>query len=149
MKVSLQEFIRTGKFGPIELGMGRAQVETILGAPDAWTAQENKADASIWKYGDVEFYFQNHALWMIFMDDFTVPNGGSKIGLEPWIIGGQLTLSRAEKEPKLAAIAYQKTDFSYKENGVRLIAKSGATLAFAGKNSRQIRLHALDLKADS
>ena len=148
MKVSLQEFIRTDKFGALELGISRAQIEAILGAPDAWTAQDSQTNASIWKYGDVEFYFQNNTLWMIFMDDFTVPNGGSKIELEPWIISGQLTLSRAEKELKSAAIAYRKTDFLYNENGVHLIAELGVTLAFAGENPRQIRLRALDLKAD-
>ncbi len=36
IKISLQEFFATGKFGPIELGMPRHQVLTSLGAPDEY-----------------------------------------------------------------------------------------------------------------
>ena len=82
------------------------------------------------------------------MDDFKVPNGGSKIELNSWIIGGNLTLLQAEKELNLAAINYRKVNFPYAEDGVYLTAKSGVTLAFAGENPRQIRLYALHLKAN-
>ena len=147
MVIRLQQFVRTGNFGPIKLGISRVQIEEFLGAPDAWTAQDGKANASVWKYGDVEFYFQNHSLWMIFMDDFKVPKGGAKIELDAWIISGQLSCSKAEKHLELAAISYRKEAFPHSENGVHLIANSGVRLAFCGENPANPLLYALFIEA--
>lgn len=149
MKASLRDFARTGALGLIELGMSRAAVEQHLGAPEEWNATaRNYRSATIWKYGDIEFYFQNDELWMIFADDFSVPTGGSKIELDAWIIRGNLCCSEAEHHLKLADIAYRKEDFPFNDNGIHLITSAGTVLAFCDEDVSQITLHSMYRKTE-
>ncbi len=150
MRASLKEFLRDGRFGSIELGAGRAAIEQLLGLPEAWEAKaHNYQQANIWKFGDIEFYFQNDALWMIFMDDFKVPTGGNKIDLDAWAISAHLTCSQAEAHLSSAAIPYQKGNFPYTDNGVRLITGAGTLLAFSGENPAQPTLHAIQRRLEA
>ncbi len=136
MKASLKEFIQNGSLGSLQVGDSRATVLSNLGAPHLWHANAtNFQNADIWKYGDVEFYFQNDALWMIFMDDFIVPTGGATLELDPWIISGQLACADAEKHLRASAISYRREDFPFCDNGVRLITAAGTTLTFSSEES--------------
>ncbi len=147
MKASLKDFAQTGSFGLIELGISRSAVEQYLGSPDDWEASApNYQSATIWKYGDIEFYFQSDVLYMIFMDDFSILSGGSKIELDAWVINGGLTCAEAERVLSAADIAYRKEDFPYNDNGVHLITSSGTSLEFAGENALKITIHALNRK---
>ena len=123
--------------------MNRSIVEQHLGSPDGWDASaRNRQSATIWKYGDIEFYFQNDALYMIFMDDFSVLSGGSKIELDAWVINGDLTCIEAERLLSAAGITYRKEDFPHNDNGVHLITTAGTVLAFCGEDASHITLHA-------
>ncbi|HEX8463891.1 MAG TPA: hypothetical protein VF627_04670, partial [Abditibacterium sp.] len=114
MKASLVDFLRNGAFGSIELGMNRLAVEQHLGAPDTWHSDaKNYQIATIWKYGDVEFYFQNETLWMIFMDDFVVPVGGPEIELDAGFVCGKFTCAEAECYLLNLGISYRKENFPY------------------------------------
>ena len=136
MKASLKTFIESGVLGSLQVGMSRASVEQSLGAPPSW---EDRArgyrKADIWKYGDIELYFQDDALWMIFADDFQVPDGGKSIELDAWIISADLTQAQAEECLALEGIRYRAEALPYNQNGVRLIAASGVVLAFAGEDA--------------
>ena len=144
MEVSLKDFARTGLFGAVEWGMNRAAVEQLLGSPDSWMdSTPGYKTSPIWKYGDIEFHFQDNALYMIFMDEFSNLNGGCNIGLDAWVINGDLTCIEAEHFLSAANIEYQKEDFPYNENGVRLITSAGTVFAFAGEKSSHITLHSL------
>lgn len=144
IRVSLEDFIGTGLFGPLEPGVPRAKVEAWLGPPDNWDGGAYQyQSAAIWKYGDVEFHFDNELLWMIFLDSFGLPGGGSQRDLEPWIISDQLTCAQAEQQLVLAGITYRKEDFPYNENGVRLITSAHVTLSFASADAEEPTLCAL------
>ena len=85
--ISLLEFARTGAFAGIMIGHSRQLIESILGLPETWGMPPTRIEtAEIWKYGDIEFYFHDDELWMIFSDTFEIPVGGASINLDPWII---------------------------------------------------------------
>jgi hypothetical protein len=45
--------------GRIRLGMTKAEVRDVLGPPDNWgNTSRRYREPSIWKYGDVEFWFE-------------------------------------------------------------------------------------------
>lgn len=57
--INIEEFIRTGKFGEINFGINRTQLEKILGKTDwlHYTSRKSKFP-SIYKYDLIEFYFE-------------------------------------------------------------------------------------------
>lgn len=144
MKASLKEFIQSGSLNSLEVGMSRAAVEQSLGAPPSWEARaRGYRKADIWKFGDIELYFQDDVLWMIFADDFEVPNGGSQIELDAWIIRGELTQAQAEQHLAAEGIRYRQEAFPYNDNGVHLVADSGTVLAFSGEDRGRVLLHSI------
>jgi hypothetical protein len=135
MRASLKDFIQIGSFGLIELGTNRSAVEQHLGLPDDWLADARNCQTSnIWRYGDIEFYFQQDELYMIFADAFSILSGGSKIELDAWVINGDITCAEAERVLLAADIVYRKEDLPYNE-GVRLTTSSGTSLHFYGENA--------------
>lgn len=144
MKASLRDFIQLGVFGSIEPGMNRTAIEHRLGAPEAWAASASSYhNATIWKFGDVEFYFQHETLRMIFMDEFAIPHGGNQIELDAWIINGNLTCAAAEYHLLAAGIAYRKEAFPYNDNGTHLITSASTVLAFSGADAGQATLRSI------
>ncbi len=145
MKASLKDFVQTGAFGFIELGMSRTTVQQHLGSPDDWIASApNFQTSTSWWYGDIEFLFRNDELYRILMDDFSVLNvsGGSKVELDAWFINGSLTCANAEHLLSENGITYRKQDFPYNDNGVHLVTSAGTVLAFCGEDASHITLHA-------
>ena len=141
MKVSLREWIVTGRFGSIELGAMRADVERHLGLPKQWSTPANTPQtAAIWKYGDIEFYFQDDRLWMILGDNFEVPSGDTNLKLDAWIIERTCQPSAMERHLNDKGIAYRVEDFPYADNGIRIIVESGTTLTFCGEDAAQLEL---------
>jgi len=136
MNVSLKEFIETGRFGPVHLGMNRAQVERSLGAPDdvGWGSRKHRQPA-IWKYGDVEFHFgrEGDALFLIHLDEFDVPSGGKFVGLDPWVIRGSLTLLEAEKYLTRNGIDYEVADYPLEDDALCIKTGAGVKLIFIGE----------------
>lgn len=84
--VSMLDFLRTGEFGPLKLGTSRTELQGCLGNPENWGPyQKAQQHAAVWKYGDIEFYFDDSGtLWIIFSDHVEVLNGGKAIDLDPW-----------------------------------------------------------------
>jgi len=144
MEVSLKEFISGGPFGSVEVGMDRAKVLDAFGVPVDWEDDApSYKKANIWKYCDVEFYFQDDNLWMIFISEFDVPNGGDQIELDVWGLSGQLTRSEAEAKLKAANIHYHTEPFPYNDNGIHLVTKAKTVLAFNGKVGEEATLRAI------
>ena len=108
--VSLLDFMRSGRFGPVVLGATRERLRRRLGEPDALGGTSRRQRVpTIWKYGDVEFHFGREAdrLWMIFMDDFQVPSGGSRFGVDPWIIDRGLPLGELKRQLRALDVTYE------------------------------------------
>jgi hypothetical protein len=84
--VSLREFLRTGALGPIRLGMTRAAVVDMLGKPNAWSVVEITVGLpEIFKYGDIEFYFDEaDTLSAVHADSFDILSGGEALALDSW-----------------------------------------------------------------
>lgn len=110
--VSLLEFVATSSFGPATPGMMPPDLEAIFGPPEATGGQSRrKRWPSIWKYGDVEFYFlaRPDGLYRIHLDRFSGPGrkpmGWGGLRLQPWCVREGLPL----KEFLIAADAAKLT----------------------------------------
>jgi len=70
----LNLFRTTGNIAPVQLGMKRVEVTEILGEPsDISVPSKKKKEPSIYKYGNIEFHFENDVLFLIFEEnDFGV-----------------------------------------------------------------------------
>jgi len=119
VRVSLREFLTTGRFGPVQIGSSRDAVERAFGSPDDRDARARTDEtARIWKYGDIEFHFDGRgadaSLWLIHADSFVlVPQGGPKVDLDPWIVSRALSLDVAEVELTKAGITYAAGPYEY------------------------------------
>ncbi len=144
MEVSLKDFISGGPFGPVDVGMIRSKVQDAFGVPVDWEDEApTYKKANIWKYGDVEFYFQDDKLWMIFISEFEVPDGGDQIELDAWGLTGQFTRAEAEAKLKAANIEYHTEPFPYNDSGIHLVTKAKTVLAFSGRAGEEATLRAI------
>ena len=134
MKASLKTFVKSGTFGQVQLRMKRSSVESFLGAPTDWTrGAPSREQAAIWKYGGVEFHFENDVLHMIFMESL---RGCRTLELDPWVLGSEFSLAQAEEHLAKARIEYRKESFFYNEGGVLLITRAGTTLSFCNNDQK-------------
>ena len=132
--VSMLAFLRTGEFGPIKLGISRAELQDCLGEPENWgPSPRAKHNADIWKYGDIEFYFNDSSstLWMIFFDDAGPFRGGKAIKLDPWIFHGGLLAADALKSFTAAALLYERIHETLDDDTERYRVGAGVELIFA------------------
>jgi hypothetical protein len=53
--VSLKELIQTGRLGPVQLGMSKAEIETSLGMPDDVGETSRKRELVALSYSDAAF----------------------------------------------------------------------------------------------
>ncbi|WP_417396992.1 hypothetical protein [Gimesia chilikensis] len=111
--MSLEEFFRTGVLGEISLGMSRESVSSLLGSPDLWgpSNAKNVETATIWKYGDIEFYFSRaNRLFQIFSDDFEIPTGGKTLHIDPWVIHDKMLADTLKAALDAVEIPYSLCD---------------------------------------
>ena len=128
---SLLDFARTGAFAEIEVGHERSHVEAILGRPNDWgIAPEPIETAQIWKYGDIEFYFHDHELWMIFTDSFDVPTGGPSIALDPWIVRYGMSRQAFENALQASGIGFTTIANRHNEDETDLTTQTMVTFTF-------------------
>jgi hypothetical protein len=149
VNVSLKELIRFGDFGPVRLGMNREQVESILGAPDGVSVGSRKyAQATILKYGDVEFHFdpRDGRLWLIHLEQFEAPSAGKSVRLDPWVIRASLTVSEMEEILSRDGIAHQVSDQADWDDYKCLVAGAGVKLIFSGGQFRLSALSRCDVR---
>ena len=133
--VSMLEFLRTGEFGPIKLGISRAELRGCLDGPEDWEPYPKaKQHAAVWKYGDIEFYFDDdNILWMIFSDHVKTLNGGSAIDLDPWVISSSLTVKQALRDLEDASIPFERNDSNPNPDGQWFRVGAGVDLMFLGE----------------
>src|SRR4051812_13318113 len=97
--VSLREFAASGTFGPAVPGCTPSELESVFGLPEATGGQSRRyRRPSIWKYGDVEFFFgRSGGLRMIHLDTFHGPEGAPAgwggLQLESWCVRKGLPLN--------------------------------------------------------
>ncbi len=131
--VSMQDFLRTGEFGPVRLGMSRGQIRGLLGEPEEWgPSPRAKHNAGIWKYGDIEFYFHHKedTLVTIFADHVEELKGGRAIDIDPWIFKGSATVRHVLRDLEDADIAFQRIDWKADDTTERFQVGAGVDLLF-------------------
>ena len=131
--VSMQDFLRTGEFGPVSLGLTRRQLRDCLGNPEDWGPYPKaEQHAAIWKYGDVEFFFhfQEDALGGIFADHIGTLKGGGAIDLDPWVLSGNLTVKQALRDFDGADISCDRIDWTFDDTTERFRVGVGVELIF-------------------
>jgi len=137
--VSLRDFLQTGRFGPVELGMPSAKVEGFLGAADSLGASSSRARRPfLWKYGEVEFHFlprkgKDDQLVLVFLEHFNVPSGGPKVRIDPWFIRGGLSLDAVEREFRAAGLKTRSFRREHLQGATELVVEKGASLLFGGE----------------
>jgi hypothetical protein len=92
IRVSLEDFLRTGIFGPVTFGMAADEILAALGAPDTVFTRRRSRRPTGFEYGDVEFYLadaDDARLCTIYLDHFDIPKGVGRSGSTRGCSGGQ------------------------------------------------------------
>ena len=128
--IDLRDFFRSGRFGPIHLGMTKHEVESLFGKPQDWGGtfpwwlEEKLLQARkftlpysaypIWKYDEMEFFFgdERERLYQIFCDHLGKLKGAGKaFYLEKWLFqsGESLVYQKLERGLLEEGIAFKHT----------------------------------------
>jgi hypothetical protein len=150
IQVELLEFLRTGDFGGITLGMTRQQIIDLLGIPPNWmiTKRRKRFEISpIWRYGSMEFYFAENsgAFHMIFTDHFPLEGSETLSIIDPWLLRGGLTFDEALTLLIPTGLPYQIAPELH--TGVTYLTfASGVKISFeANEPNRPLRLSSFSL----
>lgn len=124
LEVNLQDFLRTGNFGPISLGMTHDQIASKLGVPEGWAdpfhpdyelCHLGYGAYPIWTYGGIEFFFgelgdtKSH-LTGIYTDHLDLMiTKGQIVRLNAWLFdrGNNVLLSEMKQALESERIAYK------------------------------------------
>jgi len=135
---SLKDLVTDGQLRPIRLGSTRTLIAELLGEPDDYSLNSHgrhrkRLPPTIWKYGDIELHFAEATdqLYLIFLEHFTVPSGGTKLHLDPWIIQQSLTVDTLEHGLEQNHIPVQRDRKPYDDpHTLRLRAGVGVEFLF-------------------
>jgi hypothetical protein len=138
IQASLKDLVITGRLGPIRLGTARTLIAEVLGEPDDYSLNSNsrqrkRLPPAVWKYGDIELHFADASdgLCLIFMERFTIPSGGAKLELDPWIIQHTLTIDILQHALEQKHIPVQRDRKPYDDpDMLRLRAGIGVEFLF-------------------
>jgi hypothetical protein len=138
IQASLKDLVTSGQLGPICLGTARTLIAELLGEPDHYSLnshsrQRKRLPPAIWKYGDIEFHFEDATdqLDLIFLDHFTIPSGGAKLHVDPWIIERALTLETLQHALEQSRIPVRRDHKPYDDpDTLRLRAGVGVEFLF-------------------
>jgi hypothetical protein len=132
-KISLKDFILTGKFGSVEVGMTKEQVIEILGEPHDNQDFGTGYSGIVYNWYEFFFYTDTGILHAIQNDSLACINGfqlkNDKIKVDTWFLkkGKQFTYSEVKK-------ILEKDNIEYSEIKVyevyTLLLNSGVTINF-------------------
>ena len=116
MEVSFTEFVKTGFFGFLRLGMSKEEIEYQKFPPEYWLNGKTKETSVIWRYGNIELYFdEQNKLNRIFTDYVSEIDGGELISItDYWILpNGEIrpTLSLTLEHLNTLKLSFTKTVF--------------------------------------
>ena len=139
--ISLRSFLKTGDFGNIRGGCTREELEQELGPPETHdTGSRKHPYPTIWKYGDIEFFFEQYrrdgCLQMVYLDDFEIPKGWGQLVVEPWNLHGGLTCEAAESALEQEGVEYHTS--SIDPDCVNLVTSTGVNLQFIVKSPDEL-----------
>lgn len=125
---SLEEFARSGRLGPIGIGLTRREVSDTLGPPTNWLNGKPIGQSALWKYGDVEVYFGGEdRVHLIHFDWFKIPVGGPTLQLSPWVIRQRLPLEELEGALRAGGIAFDTHPDESNPECVKVVTSAGVS----------------------
>lgn len=135
------QFLMTGFFGQITLGCLDNELLAWFGEPDD-ASDYNLRKACIWKYGDIEFHFDDsRRVALIFAEYFKkYPRGGSRLKVtRSSVLKGEKKLYKVECELKRLGIPFTLEVPSFDTNQTLLILQSGVKLAFINEREEYVK----------
>jgi hypothetical protein len=139
--ISLLDFFRTGQLGDVHLGIARRDVLNSFGSPDDYlnprladnTRPWSKADAPIWWYGGIEFFFDTeataqadtHSLLYIQFKPSYLYRHRWQTHVQRWVFRSQQGPTRQ----RLAA-ALMRAQIAYQDTGLETVLYDTRTQAF-------------------
>lgn len=133
MKVDLVEFLRTGVFGKLKLGMAERDVQSIVGPPEDYST--SLSEPFIWKMGVCEIMFE-HGQVMSIEQKFNETGHWPPIEYEPesWRVVRELTpveLPKRAEEMRFAIVDRVEPQYLpgtvlyLLDNNVRIVFEKG------------------------
>ncbi len=115
MKVSVLEFLKSGKFGKVKIDHKKEEVLKTLPKPDIVDYppyQERKC--CILTYGSIELHFIEDVLCLIHADNFIYLDGGEVLKIDFWVLDGNA--SEIKLEEMIENLSKEKVKFSLLKN---------------------------------
>ncbi len=133
LHVDLLDFLRTGDFGDIRLGMTRPDLMEMLGPPSEWSVSNRRKHwqvAEVWRYGTIEFHFNEwtDVLWMIFTDQLPLEDEAS-LEIDSWKFAAFLPLKATLALLDEADLHYE-VETNTRLSQTRVTLPSGVVLCF-------------------
>lgn len=122
IKIDLLDFIKTGKFDHLKLGMSKEEVLRVFPEPEYWGTEKKYRLDPVWLYGNFELHFQDENLFMIFNDYVDSLDGGLILEIDPWIFKPDQKIRISDFINSLIA---EKIDFTKTTNIVDQVILSG------------------------
>lgn len=144
LHIDFLEFVKTGKFGFLELGKSKAEIVNQGFSPEDWLNGETKESSRIWRYGNIELHFDNgNDLSGIFTDYVSNIDGGESISISNWWILSNGNTSQdllsTLKELNSLDLDYTKTTFD--EGYIELNLSNGVYFLFDYPNEKPDEEH--------
>lgn len=130
MKISIRQFFIKGSFGEVTPGQTKEDILSFFPAPD--DESDVSKDLSIWRYGNIEFHFENNVLFLIFCDYIDIMTGGKSLKLSKWFLSEyeKLDIISVIKEFNLNRMNFKLTHDGQEPAEIKLTLESGVVLHF-------------------
>lgn len=144
IKIDIKNFILTGNFGCLNVGMTREKIIELIGIPD-WYGLGNDLSyitSDMWTYGNIELYFNYNnpgtdKLGMLFIKNLNKIDGGEIFEFDFWIFKQEENVE-VEFEEFLLKLADKNYKIVYEyEDQKSILLNSGVTVGFNINDDRQ------------
>ena len=113
LEIDLFAFFQSGKFDYVQLGQTKAWLHDNFPDPDDFGGGKTHAKAKIWRYGNLEFHFENDdTLTRIYSDYIADLDAGPNIVLNKWLLAEP---ERLHLHHIIAAFLALKWDFAIQQ----------------------------------
>lgn len=86
IEIDIFEFFSKGKFDYLKMGQDRSWILHNFPEPDDWLNAVAMEYSKVWRYGNIELYFEDNKLFRIFTDYIEDLDGGDSLELKKWIL---------------------------------------------------------------
>ena len=90
-----------------------------------------------WRYGDIEFHFDNWTVSRFFSDHGNLTDGGPTLKIDPWIVLRGLLRDAFEQHLKQQSIVFTVASAQYDPLQQHVATDSGVVFSFVGEPEEQ------------